>query len=89
MERLVNNGFSKSDSEIINWYVENDCIERHEFFDENRGTYDVFAGKAINKLKEYEDLEEQNRLLKLPCAVGIRFIRFILMKTIRLSKNQK
>ena len=25
---------------------------------------------ALNKLAEYEDLEEQNRLLKLPCAVG-------------------
>jgi len=24
----------------------------------------------IDKLAEYEDLEEQNRLLKLPCAVG-------------------
>lgn len=25
---------------------------------------------AIDKLAEYEDLEEQNRLIKLPCAVG-------------------
>lgn len=25
---------------------------------------------AITKLAEYEDLEEQNRLLKLPCTVG-------------------
>ncbi len=25
---------------------------------------------AIKKLSDYEDLEEQNRLLKLPCAVG-------------------
>lgn len=25
---------------------------------------------ALNKLAEYEDLEEQNKLLKLPCAVG-------------------
>lgn len=25
---------------------------------------------ALNKLAEYEELEEQNRLLKLPCAVG-------------------
>lgn len=25
---------------------------------------------AIKKLAEYEDLEEQNKLLKLPCAVG-------------------
>lgn len=26
--------------------------------------------KAMNKLKRYEDLEEQGRLLKLPCKVG-------------------
>lgn len=26
--------------------------------------------KIIGKLKEYEDLEEQGKLLKLPCAVG-------------------
>lgn len=25
---------------------------------------------AIKKLSDFEDLEEQNRLLKLPCAVG-------------------
>lgn len=28
------------------------------------------AVKKIRKAKEYEDLEEQGRLLKLPCAVG-------------------
>ena len=27
-------------------------------------------GKAVNKLAEYEDLEEQGKLLKLTCAVG-------------------
>ena len=26
--------------------------------------------RALEKLKEYEDLEEQGKLLKLPCAVG-------------------
>ena len=26
--------------------------------------------KCMERLAEYEDLEEQNRLLKLPCAVG-------------------
>lgn len=29
-----------------------------------------FEGEAIDRLAEYEDLEERNRLLKLPCAVG-------------------
>lgn len=28
------------------------------------------ATDALNKLAEYEDLEEQGKLLKLPCAVG-------------------
>lgn len=29
-----------------------------------------FDGDAVDKLAEYEDLEEQGKLLKLPCAVG-------------------
>ena len=40
----------------------------------NRGTKetksDVTIREVINKLAEYEDLEEQGKLLKLPCAVG-------------------
>lgn len=31
---------------------------------------DVTIMDALNKLAEYEDLEEQGKLLKLPCAVG-------------------
>ncbi len=30
----------------------------------------IQVGHAVDKLAEYEDLEEQNRMLKLPCAVG-------------------
>lgn len=30
----------------------------------------TFVGKAINKLAEYEDLEEQGLILRLPCKVG-------------------
>lgn len=29
-----------------------------------------FEGEAVDKLAEYEDLEEQGELLRLPCAVG-------------------
>ena len=41
----------------------------------NDGTKTWFNGcdegySAINKCAEYEDLEEQGKLLKLPCAVG-------------------
>ncbi len=31
---------------------------------------DLGNGSPIDKLAEYEDLEEQGKLLKLPCAVG-------------------
>ena len=31
---------------------------------------DVTIREALNKLAEYEDLEEQGKLLELPCAVG-------------------
>lgn len=31
---------------------------------------DVTIRDALNKLAEYEDLEEQGKLLKLPCAMG-------------------
>lgn len=30
----------------------------------------AYAGKAVDKLAEYEDLEEEGLLLKLPCTVG-------------------
>ena len=30
----------------------------------------IQVGHAVDKLAEYEDLEEQGKLLKLPCAVG-------------------
>ena len=43
-----------------------------------KGIYDIFYvgfgrffdGEAVDRLAEYEDLEEQGKLLKLPCAVG-------------------
>lgn len=37
--------------------------------------YPTYVGKAVDKLAEYEDLEEQGKLLKLPCAVGDRIYR--------------
>lgn len=30
----------------------------------------IQVGQAVEKLAEYEDLDEQGKLLKLPCAVG-------------------
>ena len=34
-------------------------------------------GKCCNKLAEYEDLEEQGRLLRLPCKVGDTVYAFL------------
>lgn len=48
------------------------AIQKEVFYEdmECRHGFDLYTGKAIDKLAEYEDLEEQGRLLKLPCAVG-------------------
>ncbi len=48
------------------------AIQKETFYEdmECRSGFDLYTGKAIDKLAEYEDLEEQNRLIKLPCAVG-------------------
>lgn len=49
--------------------------------------------KIIEKLKEYEDLEEQRKLLKLPCAVGdaVWFIKsnFSYMQNPKAEKIRK
>lgn len=40
-------------------------------FDENfEDSFNIYKGKAINKLGEYEDAEEQGRLIVLPCKEG-------------------
>lgn len=46
--------------------------ECEEFKDECKAVADFkgFVKNMYSKLKEYEGLEEQGRLLKLPCAVG-------------------
>ena len=38
----------------------------------------TYVGKAVEKLAEYEDLEEKGMLLKLPCKTGtpVYFIEF-------------
>lgn len=47
------------------------------------------AVKKLWKIKEYESLEEQNRLLKLPCAVGdmVYVLRFD--NTAYMMNNEK
>lgn len=46
------------------------CKETCAEHDEEKSCNNCPIQKAFEKLAEYEDLEEQNRLLKLPCAVG-------------------
>lgn len=41
----------------------------------------VYIGSVADKLAEYEDLEEQNKLLKLPCKAGQKV--FLLRKDIK------
>ena len=40
--------------------------------------YYIGGGEAIDKLAHYEDMEEQGRLIELPCKVGdtVYFIKF-------------
>lgn len=44
--------------------------------------------KAIEKLKFYEDLEEQGRLIKLPCKVGDTVYGISMGKIITLTVNE-
>ena len=47
------------------------CCEYCKATEEGNQDYSECAiGKCFNKLGKYEDLEEQGKLLKLPCAVG-------------------
>ena len=55
MERLTESNPSWIDDELWESACEPDCEE---------------IDAVYRKLKEYEDLEEQGRLIKLPCKVG-------------------
>lgn len=55
MERLTESNPSWIDDELWERACEPDCEE---------------IDAVYRKLKEYEDLEEQSRLIKLPCKVG-------------------
>lgn len=65
MERLTR----KSDTSDMVWFIDRE----HKSGYAEREPCDMdahHARLAIAKLAEYEDLEEQGELLKLPCAVG-------------------
>lgn len=70
------------------------AIEKVEYICEGeRWESEEYKGKAVDKLAEYEDLEEQNRMIKLPCAVGdtVWFIKsnFSYMKNPKAEKVRK
>lgn len=52
--------------------IEIECAIKSQREKDNMFTVSVLQRcyKLVSQLKEYKDLEEQNRLLKLPCAVG-------------------
>lgn len=49
---------------------ESDDMDRLTFSGTKEAKSDVTIRQVINKLAEYEDLEEQGKLIKLPCVVG-------------------
>ena len=71
------------------------AIRKETFYEDMECShgYDLYIGKAIDKLAEYENLEEQGKLLKLPCAVGgtVWFIKsnFAYMKNPKAEKVRK
>lgn len=47
-------------------------------FDEDfKNVFTIYEGVAIDKLGQYEDLEEQDRLLVLPCKIGTKVYRIV------------
>lgn len=58
------------------------AIEKVEYISEGgRWESEEYRGKAVDKLAEYEDLEEQGKLLKLPCKAGQKV--YLLRKDIK------
>lgn len=73
MERLTERNPSWIDDELWESACESDCEE---------------IDAVYRKLKEYEDLEEQGKLVKLPCKVGDT-VYVIVGKNISVQKIQR
>lgn len=61
-------------------YQIDDCMAVHTVtcFDEDfKNAFTIYEGTAIDRLGHYEDLEEQGRLLMLPCKIGDRIYRVV------------
>lgn len=67
MERLTENVLGNIQLKACgNDFCKETCAEH----DEEKSCDNCPIQKAFEKLADYEDLEEQGKLLKLPCAVG-------------------
>lgn len=67
MERLTENVLGNIQLKACgNDFCKETCAEH----DEEKSCKNCPIQKAFEKLAEYEDLEEQGKLLKLPCEVG-------------------
>lgn len=73
MERLTERNPSWIDDELWERACEPDCEE---------------IDAVYRKLKDYEDAEEQGRLVKLPCKVGDTVYGMSMGKFIRLTVNE-
>jgi hypothetical protein len=65
MERLTKRGHKKQ-----TLLIGTSCNYGHMSYDCQLKEGDDLLKSALNKLADYEDLEEQGRLIKLPCKIG-------------------
>ena len=68
MERLTNRDYGENSCAVYTSY----CDACH-----NSDCHCELVEDMIEKLAEYEDLEEQGRLIKLPCKVGDTLYRLV------------
>lgn len=68
MERLTNRNYGENSCTVYTSY----CDACH-----NSDCHCELVEDMIEKLAEYEDLEEQGRLIKLPCKVGDTLYRLV------------
>lgn len=80
MERLTNEVFTFNGTSCMQIKAcgNDTCDETCRNRTGNEGCEGCPIQIAIDRLAEYEDLEEQGRLLKLPCAAGEILLCFLM-----------
>ena len=71
--------------------IEIECAIKSQKEKDNIFTMSVLQRcyKLVSQLKEYKDLEEQGKLLKLPCAVGDTVYRLRIDNAAYMMNNEK